>query len=115
MTLGGVMGDLAQVPIACMYSDDWIKRLWCLSEAADLAALAPAYAHLPVPMLLFQLDETPCGGVGTPDLHTAECGSAEDREKLTRSLACFPHEHPESLFIQYASSALSSAIVCAFS
>ena len=47
-----VMDKVALLPVfisacttlACMYSDDWAKRLWCLSEAADLAALSPA-AH----------------------------------------------------------------------
>ena len=102
--------------LACMYSEDWVKRLWCLSEVADVAALAPAHTRSPTPMLLFKLavnSEVVMDGdviVREPDLDTAQCGMPEDKERLLESLSFFPSITPSSLFMSYATSVLKEAV-----
>lgn len=89
----------------CLFSERWVKRLWCQTEAATLSALCDTRKSTVNNMIIYPLDpDQRASSVKVPRSRAASCGAKEDETALRRSIRRFPGGEP--LFRHWVSLAL---------
>jgi len=118
---GSDLAELLPICIAnctsclCMYSADWRKRLWCISEVTNRALLCAPDAH--VPLLIYDIDNSfPSANADVPilDAQLATCTNPGDEEMLHNAILAMPGggRAPFSHFSQHADGELSNFAAC---